>query len=56
MEKKVDLLLHESFAENPHDLNQAASVEDKIALNKYNETIGNVDNRFQTHFPLKKNN
>ena len=35
LEKKVDLLLHESFAERPHDYNQAPSINDKIVLNKY---------------------
>ena len=34
VEKKVDLLLHESFAEKPHDFNQAPSVNDKVGLNK----------------------
>ena len=29
LEKKVNLLLHESFAERPHDFNQAPSTIDK---------------------------
>ena len=39
LEKKVDFLLHESFAEKPHDFNQALSVNDKIVLNKYRNSI-----------------
>ena len=35
LEKKVDALLYESFAERPHDSNQAPSVEDKIVWQKY---------------------
>ena len=54
LEKKVDLLLHESFAEKPHDLNQAPSVEDKIVLNKYHESIKNIGNRFEIALPFKK--
>ena len=54
LEKKVDLLLHESFAEKPHDFNQASSVEDKIVLNKYHETIKNIGNRFQIALPFKE--
>ena len=30
LEKNLDLLLHKSFAERPHDFNQALSVEDRV--------------------------
>ena len=35
LEKKLDLVLHESFAERPHDFNYAHSIEDKFVLQKY---------------------
>ena len=54
LEKKVDLLLHESFAEKPHDLNQAPSVNDKIVLSKYKESIQNIGGRYQIELPLNR--
>ena len=50
----MDLLLHESFAEQPYDFNQAPSVNDKIVLEKYKNSIKNIDNRYQIELPFKK--
>ena len=55
LDKKVDLLLHESFVERPHDFNQAPSVNDKIVLDKYKKSIKNNGNRYQIQLPFKQN-
>ena len=55
LDKKVDLLLHESFAERPHDFNQAPSVNDKIVLDKYKKSIKNIGDRYQIELPFKQN-
>ena len=54
LEKKVDVLLHESFAERPHDFNHAPSVDDKVVLEKYKSSIKIVNDRFQIVLPFKK--
>ena len=54
LEKKVDVLLHELFAERPHDFNCAPSVDDKVVLKKYKSSIKVIDNRFQRALPFKK--
>ena len=53
LEKKADALLYESFAERPHDFIQAPSVNDKIVLRKYKESIETVDNRYHIGLPFK---
>ena len=45
--KKIDTLLHESFAEHPQDFNCAPSVNDKIVLNDYKNSIESVGDRFE---------
>ena len=50
----MDLLLHESFAERPHDFNQAPSVNDKIALDKYKNSIKNISNRYQIELQFSR--
>ena len=50
----MDVLLHESFAERPHDFNHAPSVNDKIVLEKYKNSIKTVDDRYQIELPFKK--
>ena len=52
--KKVDLLLHELFAEQPHDFNHAPSVNDKVVLEKYKSSIKAIDDRYQIKLPFKK--
>ena len=54
LEKKVDLLLRESFAEKPYDFNQAPSVNDKIVLSKYKESIQNIGGHYQIELPFKQ--
>jgi hypothetical protein len=54
LEKKIDTLLHESFAERPHDFNCAPSVNDKIVLNDYKNSIESVGDRFEIALPFKK--
>ena len=56
LEKKIDTLLHESFAERPHDFNNAPSVNDKIVLDKYKNSVKAVNNRYQIALPFKKEN
>ena len=46
--------MHESFAKKPHDLNQAPSVNDKIVLNKYQESIKNIGGRYEIALPFKE--
>ena len=48
------MLLHESFAEQPHDFNCAPSVNDKVVLEKYKSSIKVIDNRYQIALPFKK--
>ena len=52
----MDVLLHESFAKRPHDFNQAPSVNDKIVLEKYKNSLKAIDNRYQIELPFKKDN
>ena len=55
LEKKVDLLLHESFTEKPHNFNQASSVNDIIVLNKYRNSFKNIGDRYKMNaFPFKE--
>ena len=54
LEKKIDVLLHESFAERPHDFNSAPSVNDKIVLEKYKDSIKCENGRYQISLPFKK--
>ena len=54
LENKVDLLFRESFAEKPHDFNQAPSVNDKIVLSIYKESIKNIGGRYQIELPYKQ--
>ena len=53
LEKSVDLLLHESFAERPHDFNQAPFIDDKIVLRKYKESIKHIGGRYQKRTFIK---
>ena len=46
--------MHESFAERPHDFNQAPSINDKIVLQKYKKSIENIGGRYQIPLPFKK--
>ena len=48
--------MHESFAERPNDFNCAPSVDDKVVLEKYKNSIKTVDNRYQIALPFKKEN
>ena len=52
--KKLDILLHEAFAERPHDFNCAPSVNDKVVLESYKNSIKVVDNQFQIALTFKK--
>ena len=45
--------MHESFAEHPHDFNCAPSVNDKVVLESYKNSIKVVDDRFQIALPFK---
>ena len=56
LEKKVDVLLRESFAERPHDFNSAPSVNDKIVLQHYKDSIKCENSRYQISLPFKKKN
>ena len=46
LEKKLDLLLHESVVERPHGFNQAPSVNDEIVVSKYKKSIQNIGSRY----------
>ena len=48
--------MHESFAERPRDFNCAPSVDDKVVLHKYKNSIKTVKNRYQIALPFKKEN
>ena len=52
--KKLAMLLHESFAERPHDFSCASSVDDKVVLEKYKSLIKIGNDRFQIALPFKK--
>ena len=54
LERKVDVLLHESFAERPHDFNQAPSINNKMVLENYKNSIKTVDDRCHIELPFKK--
>ena len=56
LEKKVDLLLHESFAEKPNELNQVPSVNDKTVLNKFQNSMKNIGGGYEIAFPFKEKN
>ena len=55
LEKKLDVLLQESFAERLHDFNCAPSVDDKVVLEKYKSSIKIINDRFQIALSFKKN-
>ena len=46
--------MHKSFAERPHDFICAPSVDDKVVLEKYKNSIETVDNQYQIALPFKK--
>ena len=56
LEKKIDTLLHETFAKRPNDFNSAPSVNDKIVLDKHKDSIKTVNIRYQLVLPFKKEN
>ena len=49
-------MLHESFADGPHDYNQAPSINDKIVLSKYKELIQNIGGRYEIELHFKQEN
>ena len=56
LNKKVIFLLQESFAERPHDFNQALLVSDKIVLDKCKNSITNIGDRYQIGLSFKQDN
>ena len=56
LEKRLDTIIYESFAEKPNDDNIAPSVEDKLVLNSYKKSVKNVNGRFEIGLPFKHEN
>ena len=56
LEKRLDTIIYESFAEKPHDSNVAPSVEDKLVLKSYENSVKNVGGRFEIGLPFKNEN
>ena len=55
LDKKLDgLLLHEQFAEKSYYQTVAPSIEDKLVLKKYNNSIKNIGSRYEIGLLLKK--
>ena len=47
LEKRLDTIIYESFAEKAHDDNVASSVEEKLVLNFYKKSVKNVEGRLK---------
>ena len=54
LEKRLDTLIHESFAEKHHDTNTVPSVEDKVVLQQYRESIKVENDRYIIGLPFKE--
>ena len=46
LDKKLDALLSEQFAERLHDQSAPFSVEDELVAEKYSNSIKEIDNRY----------
>ena len=56
LEKRLDTIIYESFAEKPHDSNVAPSLEDKMVLRSYEKSVKNVGDRFEMGLPFNNEN
>ena len=56
LEKRLDTIIYESFAEKPHDSNVAPSLEDKLVLRSYEKSVKNIGGRFEIGLPFKNEN
>ena len=54
--QQLDTIIYESFAKKPHDSNVAPSVEDKLVLKSYKNSVKNVGGRFEIGLPFKNEN